>query len=39
LAVAINEAFSVELSNSEIMAMRNVGLVRAVLRRRGVAVA
>lgn len=35
LAMAISEAFSVKLTNAEVLSMRNVGLVRSVLRRKG----
>ena len=37
LVVAIEEAFSVRLSTKEIVSMRTVGLVRKVLRDKGVA--
>lgn len=36
LVASLQEAFSVEFSTTEIMAMRTVGLVRKVLRRKGV---
>jgi len=36
LAVAISEAFSIKLSNAEVVAMRNFGLVRTILQRKGV---
>ncbi|HEY0522781.1 MAG TPA: acyl carrier protein [Stellaceae bacterium] len=36
LVVAVQDAFSVQLSITEIMAMRTVGLVRSILRRKGV---
>lgn len=37
LVVAIQDAFSIELTFGEIMAMRDVGLVRSILRKKGVA--
>jgi acyl carrier protein len=37
LVVAIEEAFEVRLSTKEIVSMRNVGLVRKVLRAKGIA--
>jgi acyl carrier protein len=37
LVSAIEEAFSVELTTAEIMAMRSVGRARAVLQKKGVA--
>jgi acyl carrier protein len=37
LVAAVEEAFGVELSTREIMSMRTIGLVRSVLRRKGVA--
>lgn len=37
LVVAIEETFSVRLSTREIVSMRSVGLVRKVLRAKGVA--
>jgi acyl carrier protein len=39
LVAAIEEAFSVELTTAEIMAMRSVGRARAVLKKKGVALA
>lgn len=36
LVAAIEEAFSVELTTAEIMAMRSVGRARAVLQKKGV---
>ena len=36
LAIAISEAFSTKLSNSDVMAMRSVGLIRTMLQRKGV---
>ena len=36
LVVALEEAFSVKFSTKEIVSMRNVGLVRKVLRSKGV---
>jgi acyl carrier protein len=36
LAVAISAAFSIKLSNAEVVAMRNFGLVRTILQRKGV---
>ena len=36
LVAAIEERFGVELSTREIMAMRTIGLVRSVLRRKGI---
>ncbi|MCX7114411.1 MAG: acyl carrier protein [Gammaproteobacteria bacterium] len=36
LVIAIEEAFSVELSTSEIVNMRSIGFARAVLRKKGV---
>lgn len=36
LAVAISEAFSTKLSNAEVVAMRNFGLVRSMLQSKGV---
>ena len=36
LVVAIEEAFDVRLSTKEIVSMRNVGLVRKVLRAKGI---
>jgi acyl carrier protein len=36
LAIAISETFSTKLSNPDVMGMRSVGLVRAMLRRKGV---
>jgi acyl carrier protein len=38
LVAAMEEAFSVELTTAEIMAMRSVGRVRAVLKNKGVMV-
>jgi acyl carrier protein len=38
LVAAIEEAFSVELTTAEIMAMRSVGRARAVLKKKGVMV-
>lgn len=35
LAVAIQEAYAIELTTAEIMKMRNVGLVRSLLRKKG----
>ena len=36
LAIAISEAFSTKLSNSDVMAMRSVGLIRTMLQQKGV---
>lgn len=36
LAIAISEAFATKLSNSDVMAMRSVGLIRTMLRGKGV---
>jgi acyl carrier protein len=36
LVAAIEEAFSVELTTAEIMAMRSVGRARAILKKKGV---
>ena len=36
LAVAISEAFSTKLSNAEVVAMRNFGLIRSMLQSKGV---
>jgi acyl carrier protein len=36
LAVAISGAFSIKLSNAEVVAMRNFGLIRTILQRKGV---
>lgn len=36
LAVAIQDAYAIELTASEIIAMRNIGLVRSLLREKGV---
>lgn len=36
LAVAISEAFSIKLSNAEVVAMRNFGLIRSMLQSKGV---
>jgi acyl carrier protein len=36
MAVAIQEAYAVELTPAEIVKMRNVGLVRSLLRSKGV---
>lgn len=36
LVAAIEERFGVELSTREIMSMRTIGLVRSVLRRKGI---
>lgn len=38
LVASLQEAFSLEFTTAEIMAMRSVGLVRRVLKRRGVLV-
>lgn len=38
LVVAIEEAFTIELSTAEIMSMRTIGTARAVLRKKGAAV-
>jgi len=38
LAVAISAAFSIKLSNADVVAMRNVGLVRTILQRKGAVV-
>jgi acyl carrier protein len=37
LVAALEDTFNIEFSTKEIMAMRTVGLVRTVLRRKGVA--
>jgi acyl carrier protein len=37
LVAAVEEAFNVQLSTKEIVAMQTIGLVRTVLRRKGVA--
>lgn len=36
LVAAIEEAFSVELTTREIMSMRSIGIVRTVLKKKGV---
>lgn len=36
LAVMIQEAYGIELTTTEIIKMRNVGVVRALLRQKGV---
>jgi acyl carrier protein len=36
LAIAISEAFSIKLSNADVMEMLSVGLIRTMLRRKGV---
>ena len=36
LAIAISETFSTKLNNSDVMGMRSVGLIRTMLRRKGV---
>ena len=36
LAVMIQEAYAIELTTAEIVKMRNVGLVRSLLRQKGV---
>jgi len=38
LVVAIEEAFNIELSTSEIMGMRSIGIVRKVLNKKGVGI-
>ena len=38
LVTAIEETFNVELSTTEILRMRNIGMARDVLRRKGVTV-
>jgi acyl carrier protein len=36
LAIAISGAFSIKLSNADVVAMRSVGVIRTMLRQKGV---